>query len=104
MLDDLFGNLQKQQEMMQQKLAEITVEGNAGENAVIVQATADLSIKNIKIDPALVDMTDREQVEDLVLVAVNEALDAAKKAAAAESGKLFEGLMPPGGMDGLFKP
>lgn len=104
MFEDLLGNLEKQQQMMQQKLAEIVVEGNSGDNAVVVQATAELLVKNIKIDPEKVDLSDHEQLEDLVLVAVNEALEAAKKAAAAESGKLFEGLMPPGGLDGLLKP
>ena len=37
-----------------------------------------------------------EQIEDLLLEAVNRALNEAKKAAAAETGKLFEGMMPPG--------
>ena len=89
---------------MQQRLSEIVVDAEAGDGAVSVQASADMQLRNIKIDPSKLDMNDREQLEDLLVVAVNEALDAARKAAAAETGKLFEGMMPPGGLDGLFKP
>jgi nucleoid-associated protein EbfC len=104
MFDDLLGNLQKQQEQMQQRLAAIVVEAEAGDGAVVVQASGDMRIENIRIDPEKLDVTDREQTEDLLLVAVNRALDEARKAAAAETGKLFEGMMPPGGMEGFLKP
>lgn len=96
MFDNLLGNLQKQQEELQQKLAETFVEADAGDGAVTITAGCDLHIENIKIDATKLDMTDLEQVEDLVLVAVNEALDAAKKKAALETNKLLQGMMPPG--------
>ena len=83
---------------MQQKLAAILVEAESGDGAVTVQATAEMQIENIKLDLSKLDISDKEQVEDLLLVAVNRALEAAKKAAAAETGKMFEGLMPPGGL------
>lgn len=96
MFDNLLGNLQKQQEEMQQKLAEIFVEADSGNGAVIVKASCDLRIENIKIDASKLDVNDLEQVEDLVLVAVNEALDEAKQKAAFETNKLLQGMMPPG--------
>lgn len=96
MFDNLLGNLQKQQEELQEKLAETFVEADAGDGAVTVKAGCDLHIENIKIDPSKLDMSDLEQVEDLVLVAVNEALDQAKKKAALETNKLLQGMMPPG--------
>lgn len=96
MFDNLLGNLQKQQEELQHKLAETFVEADAGNGAVTVKAGCDLHIENIKIDPSKLDMTDLEQVEDLVLVAVNEALEAAKKKAAIETNQLLQGMMPPG--------
>ena len=49
MFEDLLGNLQKQQEEMQQKLAGISVTADSGEGAVTVTAGADLSIQNIPI-------------------------------------------------------
>lgn len=100
MFDNLLGNLQKQQEQLQQQLAETFVEAEAGDGAVTVKASCDLRIENIRIDPAKLDLSDREQVEDLVLVAINEALDEAKKQAALETNKLLQGMMPPG-MGGL---
>lgn len=81
---------------MQQKLAETFVEADAGDGAVTVKAGCDMHIENIKIDPAKLDMNDSEQVEDLVLVAVNEALEKAKAKAAIETNKLLQGMMPPG--------
>jgi len=102
MFDNLLGNLQKQQEELQQKLGELFVEAEAGDGAVLVKAGCDLHIENIKIDPSKLDMNDPEQIEDLVLVAVNEALEEAKKMAAIETNKLLQGMMPPG-MGGLGK-
>jgi nucleoid-associated protein EbfC len=105
MLEDIFGNLQKQQEELQQKLSGFTVDADAGNGAVKVTAGADLRIKSLKIDPSKLDLSDAEQVEDLVIVALNEALEAAQALAARESQKLIEGMMPPGfpGMDQLLK-
>lgn len=103
MFDDLLGNLQKQQEALQQKLAEIFVEAEAGDGAVVVKAGADLHIENIKLDPSKLDFSDREQLEDLLVVALNRALELARKEAASESGKLLGNLLP-GGMDQFLKP
>ena len=103
MFDDLLGNLQKQQEALQQKLAEIFVEAEAGDGAVMVKAGADLHIENINLDPSKLDFSDREQVEDLLVVALNRALELARKEAAAESNKLLGNLLP-GGMDQFLKP
>jgi len=103
MFDDLLGNLQKQQEELQQKLAGIFVEAESGDGAVVVKAGADLHIKNIRIDPAKLDLTDREQLEDLLVVATNRALELARQEAATESNKLLGSILP-GGMDQFLKP
>lgn len=104
MFGDLFGNLQKQQEEMQQKLATILVEAEAGDGAVTVKAGADMRLENIKIDGSKLDLTDSEQLEDLVLEAVNRALDLAREKAAVESGKLLQQMMPPGAdFDAMLK-
>ncbi|HOY04090.1 MAG TPA: YbaB/EbfC family nucleoid-associated protein [Saprospiraceae bacterium] len=103
MFDDLLGNLQKQQEELQQKLAGIFVEAESGDGAVVVKAGADLHIENIRIDPAKLDLTDREQLEDLLVVATNRALELARQEAATESNKLLGSILP-GGMDQFLKP
>ena len=103
MLDDLFGNLQKQQEELQQKLAAIFVEAEAGDGAVTVKAGADMHIDNIQIDASKLDMNDLEQLVDLLVVATNRALELAQQKAATETGKLLGGMIP-GGMDDFLKP
>lgn len=103
MLDNLFGNLQKQQEELKQKLADIIVEAESGDGAVTVKAGADMHIENIKIDASKLDMGDLEQVEDLLVVAVNRALELAQQKAATETHKLLGGMLP-GGMGDFLKP
>lgn len=103
MFDNLFGNLQKQQEELQQKLAEILVESESGDGAITVIAGADLHIENIKIDASKLDLNDLEQVEDLLVVALNRTLELARQKAAIETNKLLEGLLP-GGMGDFMKP
>ena len=67
-----------------------------------VVANADLHIENIRIDATKLDLNDREQLEDLLLVAVNRALELARQKAAAETNKLLEGFLP-GGMGDFMK-
>lgn len=102
MFDNLFGNLQKQQEELQQKLAEIFVKSESGDGAITVTAGADLHIENIKIDASKLDLADLEQVEDLLVVALNRALELARQKASIETNKLLEGLLP-GGMGNFLK-
>lgn len=103
MLEDLFGNVQKQQQEMQQKLAELLVEAESGDGAVTVQAGGDLHIENIKIDPTKIALNDREQLEDLLVVAVNRALDLAREKAGEESAKLVKNMFPMGDFDQFMK-
>ena len=76
--------------------------GNLGRGEKLYTG-ADLHIENIKIDPSKLDINDREQVEDLLLVAINRALEAAKAQAALETNNMLGGMMP-GGMDQFLKP
>lgn len=101
MFGDLFGNVQQQQEEMKKKLATITVTAEAGDGAVKVTANANREILDISIDRAKLDWNDVEQVQDLVLAAVNSALEKAMVQEQAEAQKLIQQMMPPG-MGGLF--
>lgn len=101
MFNDLFGNIQQQQEEIAKKLAEIIVEGEAGDGAVLVSASADMRIENITIDPGKIDMADREQIEDLLVVALNRALDLAREKANVETQKALQQMLPLGGPGGL---
>lgn len=69
----------------QERLAQIQVTGTAGGGMVVVTATGKGEILKVQIDKQAVDPRDVPMLEDLVLAAVNAALNSAKEAAAAES-------------------
>lgn len=100
MLGDLMGNFEEQQKQMQATLAGITVEAEAGEGAVKVTSNAAREILNISIDKEKIDINDLEQIEDLLVVAMNRVIALASEKEAEESQKMVSGMLPPG-MDGL---
>ena len=59
---------------------------------VTVEANGQGTIKSIKIDPSVVNSSDVEMLEDLLLVAVTEAQKKAEQAKQDEMGKLTGGL------------
>lgn len=85
-----FGNMmgmlqqaQQQAEKLKQKMdAELrdkTVEGATGGGMVTVTATGTMEVRQVKIDPSLLDPNEKEMLEDLVVAAVNVALKKAKE-------------------------
>ena len=67
----MFGGMEELQKQMQSKLTEIHVEAQTGDGLVKVRANAARQILDISIDDAL---TDKEEIEDLVLEAVNRVI------------------------------
>jgi len=83
-LNKLMQQAQQMQEDMQkaqEEMAKETVEGTAGGGAVTVKATGTGRILEIKIKKEAIDPDDPETLEDLVLAAVNAALQAAEELA-----------------------
>ncbi len=101
-----FSKLAAMQEQMQaskQKLDGIMVRGEAGNGAVKIEATANRRITNISINPSIVDPQDVEQLEDLLLTALNRVTEAAEQKAAEETSKMASSMLPPGfNIPGLF--
>jgi hypothetical protein len=85
-----------QQEMMkaQDNLVNIRVEGSAGGGMVTATANAAQELLEVKIDPEVVDPKDVEMLEDLVLAAVNQALENARSRAEEELSRATGGLSP----------
>ncbi len=100
MFGDLFGNVEQQQKELQEKLEKVEVRGVSGDGAISVIANANQKVLNISIDKTKLDWEDSEEVEDLLLVAVNRALEKAAQTQAVESQKMMQKMMPPG-MGGL---
>jgi len=77
---------------MQENLRRLKAEGTAGGGMVTVEVNGQQQVLSCRIEQSLVDAGDREMIEDLVISAVNQALEKVKQAAADEMGKLAGGL------------
>jgi len=91
----LMQQAQKMQEQLakaQSELAEARFEGSAGGGMVTAVVTGGPELVEVKISPEVVDPDDVEMLEDLVIAAVRQALDAATEAAGAQLGGLTGGL------------
>jgi DNA-binding YbaB/EbfC family protein len=94
----IFEQAQQMQARMQEMQAELekqTVTASTGGGLVTVEADGKGTITRVKIDPSVADPQDVEMLEDLVLVAVNEAQKKASELAKGEMGKLTGGLNLP---------
>ncbi len=103
-MNQILKQAQKMQEEMarvQEELANITVEGSAGGGMVKVTANCQNQILEVKIEQEVIDPEDKDMLEDLVVGAVNQALENAQKRAQEEMSKVTGGIM--GNMPGGFK-
>ena len=90
--------MQTEMARVQEELAQREVEASAGGGAVEATARCDGTIVSVKIDPKVVDPKDVEMLEDLILGAVTNALQSAKKTQDEELGKVTAGMNLPGMM------
>jgi nucleoid-associated protein EbfC len=94
-LNKMMQQAQKMQDELaraQEEAASTVVDGSAGGGAVTVKATGAGKLVEIKIDPKAIDADDPEALEDLVLAAVNNALEAADGLMQSKLGGLMGGL------------
>ena len=102
-MSSLLKQAQKMQEDMQKsqdQLEKEVIEGSAGGGMVKVKLSGKKKLLSIKIDPTILDPDDVEELEDLVLAAVNQAIDEADKLSGDEMSKVVpklpEGFKIPG--------
>lgn len=91
----MMAQLQKMQQQLaeaQAKLAEETVTATAGGGAIKVVMTGDQKCRSVEISPELLKEADAEMLQDLVLSAVNLALEQSRELAAQRLGPLAGGL------------
>lgn len=100
-----FGNMMKQAQQMQAKMAEMQarmdqmeVPGASGGGMVQVMVTGKGDLKSIKIDKSLVDPEDVEVLEDLIVAAFNDAKTKVDAQMAEEMAQVTGGLQLPPGM------
>lgn len=84
--------LQEQLVQAQEQLAQETVDYSAGGGAIKVVMTGDQHCQSVIIDPEILKDGDVEMIQDLILAAVNGALDASRALASERMGPLAGGL------------
>ena len=90
-------NVQNELKKVQDNLDTVEVEGQSGGGLVKVKASAKGRIIAIAIDDSLVQVSEKQMLEDLLVAAFNDARAKADAASSTEMGKMTSGLpLPPG--------
>src|SRR5207244_13486797 len=92
--------MQAKMAKIQEELGEKTVTGTAGGGMVEVTVNGHQKVLGVTIKPEVVDPSDLEMLQDLVLAASNEALEKARELAAKEMGAVTAGGGLPAGLVG----
>ncbi len=88
--------LEKRMTAVREELAGKRVEGTAGGGVVRVTMNGHHEVISIKIAPDVLESSDAEMLEDLLLSAMADAKQRSDELAATELAKVTGGLMPPG--------
>jgi nucleoid-associated protein EbfC len=98
-LGDMMKQIQKMQakmEELQAQLEKATVEGSSGGGMVKVVANGKNEIISITIDPEVVDKSDVDMLQDLILAAVNQTRQKVQEMQSEQMSGLTGGLKIPG--------
>jgi DNA-binding YbaB/EbfC family protein len=98
-MNDMMKQVQKMQSDMAKVQAELenkTVTEESGGGMVKATANGKKEIVSLIIDEEIAKNGDKEMLEDLVVAAVNKALQTAGKMAEDELGAITKGMLPPG--------
>jgi len=88
--------LQQELQQAQAELAEQVVEVSAGGGAIKIQMTGTQECRKVEINPQLLEEGDIELLQDLVLLAINQAISDSQNMAAQKLGPMTGGLSIPG--------
>lgn len=98
-MNQMMKQVKKMQEQMlkaQEELGNKVIDGSAGGGVVTVQVNGHKKVIALNIKPEVVDPDDIEMLQDLVLTAVNDALNKAEELANQDMGKFTGGMKIPG--------
>lgn len=98
--------IKEEMERLQQRLAQITGEGDAGGGMVKARVNGRMEVLSCTIGEEVFRLGDREMLEDMIAAAINQALDRVRGQTAEETGKMATNLgLPPGmSLPGLQLP
>ncbi len=96
-LSNLFGKVKEMQGKLQEaqeNLSKVTAEGESGGGMVKAVVNGKKQLISLDIDPDLIKPDDKEFLQDLVVGAINRALEAVEEKAKEEMKKSTEGMLP----------
>ena len=99
---DMFKEMEQKQTELQEKLSAIVIEHHSDDGLVTIRIDANKSIKDISIDASLIEGGETEKLEDLLVVALNEAISKAESVAVEEMQKQLGDFLPD--FNGLGSP
>ena len=99
MFDKLFEAQQKAGEV-KKRLDGITVTGTAEGGKITVQANANKLVQQVSIDEDFLKQADKEELEELLVIAINKAMEQADNISQSEMAAMTKDML--GGMGGLF--
>jgi len=91
---------QKQAEEIKKRLDTVSVFGEVEGGAIRVTATANKAVTAIEIDEEFYKQADKEEIEELLLTAINKALAQADQVSATEMQAATQSML--GGLGGMF--
>jgi DNA-binding YbaB/EbfC family protein len=97
---DKINEAQKQAEAVKERLSHITVTGKAAGGKVIVSADGNRKVKEIQIADELIHLDRKEELQDLIMIALEDALAQADNVAQSEMQAMMSAMLP--GIGSLF--
>jgi DNA-binding YbaB/EbfC family protein len=91
--------IKEEVERLQQRLGQITADGDAGGGMVKVRVNGHLELLSCTLSDEVMRLGDKEMLEDLVRAAVNQGLQRARQLVAGETSKMATSLGLPAGFN-----
>src|SRR5438552_7330004 len=92
------SKIKEEIERTQQRLGQLTAEGDAGGGMVKVRVNGKMEVLGCTLSEEALKLNDGELLEDLITAAVNQALEKVRRQVAEETGKMATGLGVPAGL------
>lgn len=92
----MIQQMQNRMAKIQQELDDTIIEGSSGGGVVKAEVTGQREFRSIKIDPSAVDPEDVEMLEDLIVTAVQDAMERAQALSEEKMSALTGGIKIPG--------